>query len=288
MSQSPNILKFCERLKSFHKTTNVGILGILNVTPDSFFDGGQNFSTEKAISKGLKLHADGADIIDIGGQSSRPGASSVGASIEWSRIEPVMEGILEKDPYAQISIDTYRSEVAFKAINAGAVMINDISAGSIDPELLNVVAEANTPYVLMHMQGRPESMQNNPNYDDVVSEVHDFFLNKTGELAELGIQDVILDPGFGFGKRTEDNYSLLANLEKFNDLGKPILVGTSRKSMIYDTLDIEPSDALNGTTVTHTWALERGASLLRCHDVKEARQVVALHRHLCQSKMNQK
>jgi dihydropteroate synthase len=167
-------------------------------------------------------------------------------------------------------------------------MINDISAGSLDPELLNVVAEANTPYVLMHMQGSPDNMQNNPNYVDVIGEVYDFFVKKTEVLAELGIQDVILDPGFGFGKRTEDNYSLLANLEKFTDLGKPILVGTSRKSMIYDTLDIEPSQALNGTTVTHTWALERGASLLRCHDVKEARQVVALHRHLCQSKMNPK
>jgi dihydropteroate synthase len=167
-------------------------------------------------------------------------------------------------------------------------MINDISAGSIDPELLNVVAEADVPYVLMHMKGRPESMQNKPNYDDVVSEVYDFFIQKTEELAELGIEDVILDPGFGFGKKTEDNYSLLANLEKFTDLGKPILAGTSRKSMIYKALDIDPADALNGTTVTHTWALERGASLLRCHDIKEARQVVALHRHLCKSKMNPK
>jgi dihydropteroate synthase len=288
MRQSSNILKFRERLKSFHKKANVGVLGILNVTPDSFFDGGQSFSVEKAIAKGLALKDEGAEIIDIGGQSSRPGASSVGAKEEWSRIEPVLEGILETDPYAHISIDTYRSEVAYKAINAGAVMINDISSGTLDPELLNVVAEGDVPYVLMHMSGRPDNMQNNPKYVDVVSEVYDFFLKKTEELSLLGIEDIILDPGFGFGKRTEDNYALLSNLEKFTDLDKPILVGTSRKSMIYKVLNIEPSDALNGTTVTHTWALERGASLLRCHDVKEARQVIALHRHLCKSKMNPK
>ena len=167
-------------------------------------------------------------------------------------------------------------------------MINDISSGTLDPELLNVVAEGDVPYVLMHMSGRPDNMQNNPKYVDVVSEVYDFFLKKTEELSLLGIEDIILDPGFGFGKRTEDNYALLSNLEKFTDLDKPILVGTSRKSMIYKVLNIEPSDALNGTTVTHTWALERGASLLRCHDVKEARQVIALHRHLCKSKMNPK
>ena len=288
MRQSSNILKFRERLKSFHNKANVGVLGILNVTPDSFFDRGQSFSVEKAIAKGLELKDEGAEIIDIGGQSSRPGASSVGAKKEWSRIEPVIEGILEIDPSAHISIDTYRSEVAYKAINAGAVMINDISSGSLDPELLNVVAEGYVPYVLMHMSGQPDNMQNNPKYVDVVSEVYDFFLKKTEELLGLGIEDVILDPGFGFGKRIEDNYALLSNLEKFTELGHPILVGTSRKSMIYKALNIEPSDALNGTTVTHTWALERGASLLRCHDVKEARQVIALHRHLCKSKMNPK
>ena len=288
MRQRSNILKLRERLKSFHNKANVGVLGILNVTPDSFFDGGNSFSVEKAIAKGLELKNEGAEIIDLGGQSSRPGASSVGANEEWSRIEPVLEGILERDPTALISIDTYRSEVAYKAIHAGAAMINDISAGSLDPELLNVVAEADVPYILMHMRGRPDNMQNNPEYEDVVREVSDFFLKKTEELSGLGIKDIILDPGFGFGKRTTDNYALLANLESFTEFGMPILVGTSRKSMICNVLNVAPSDALNGTTVTHTWALERGASLLRCHDVKEARQVVELHRHLCKSKMNQK
>ena len=167
-------------------------------------------------------------------------------------------------------------------------MINDISAGSLDPELLHVVAEADVPYVLMHMRGRPDNMQNNPEYEDVVREVSDFFLKKTEELSGLGIKDIILDPGFGFGKRTTDNYALLANLESFTEFGMPILVGTSRKSMICNVLNVAPSEALNGTTVTHTWALERGASLLRCHDVKEACQVVELHRHLCNSKINQK
>ena len=288
MRQRSNILKLRERLKSFHNKANVGVLGILNVTPDSFFDGGNSFSVEKAIAKGLELKNEGAEIIDLGGQSSRPGASSVGANVEWSRIEPVLEGILERDPTALISIDTYRSEVAYKAIHAGAAMINDISAGSLDPELLNVVAEADVPYILMHMRGRPDNMQNNPEYEDVVREVSDFFLKKTEELSGLGIKDIILDPGFGFGKRTADNYALLANLEAFTEFEMPILVGTSRKSMICNVLNVAPSDALNGTTVTHTWALERGASLLRCHDVKEARQVVELHRHLCKSKMNQK
>ena len=288
MRQRSNILKLRERLKSFHNKANVGVLGILNVTPDSFFDGGLSFSVEKAVAKGLELKNEGAEIIDLGGQSSRPGASSVGANEEWSRIEPVLQGILERDPTALISIDTYRSEVAYKAINAGAVIINDISAGSLDPELLNVVAEADVPYVLMHMRGRPDNMQNNPEYEDVVREVSDFFIQKTEELSGLGIKDIILDPGFGFGKSTADNYALLANLEAFTELGLPILVGTSRKSMICKALNVAPSDALNGTTVTHAWALERGASLLRCHDVKEARQVVELHRHLCKSKMNQK
>jgi len=288
MRQRSNILKLRERLKSFHNKANVGVLGILNVTPDSFFDGGQSFSVEKAIAKALALKNEGAEIIDLGGQSSRPGASSVGANEEWSRIEPVLNGILERDPTTLISIDTYRSQVAYKAITAGAAMINDISAGSLDPELLNVVAEADVPYVLMHMRGRPDNMQNDLEYEDVVREVYDFFLKKTEELSGLGIKDIILDPGFGFGKSTADNYALLANLKTFTELRLPILVGTSRKSMIYKALDVAPSEALNGTTATHAWALERGASLLRCHDVKEARQVIALHRHLCTSKMNQK
>ena len=280
--------KFREGLRNFHKSADVGIMGILNVTPDSFYDGGINFSVETAIASGLKMKRDGADIIDIGGASSRPGAQSVSASEEWSRVEPVLNGLLDSAPEMNISIDTYRAEVARKAVKAGAVLINDISAGSLDPELLYAVGEANVPYVLMHMRGRPDNMQIDPRYGDVVCEVKAWFKMKISELSQAGVKDVILDPGFGFGKRQEDNYALLNNLCEFSELDLPVLVGTSRKSMIYNSLDCQPSEALNGTTATHAWALERGASLLRVHDVREAREVVALHHHLCTVKSIEK
>ena len=280
--------KFREGLRNFHKSADVGIMGILNVTPDSFYDGGINFSVETAVAAGLKMKRDGADIIDIGGASSRPGAQSVSASEEWSRVEPVLNGLLDSAPEMNISIDTYRAEVARKAVKAGAVLINDISAGSLDPELLYAVGEANVPYVLMHMRGRPDNMQIDPRYGDVVSEVKAWFKMKISELSQAGVKDVILDPGFGFGKRQEDNYALLNNLCEFSELDLPVLVGTSRKSMIYNALDCQPSEALNGTTATHAWALERGASLLRVHDVREAREVVVLHHHLCTVKSIEK
>jgi dihydropteroate synthase len=280
--------KFREGLRNFYKSADVGIMGILNVTPDSFYDGGINFSVETAIASGLKMKRDGADIVDIGGASSRPGAQSVSASEEWSRVEPVLNGLLDSAPEMNISIDTYRAEVARKAVKAGAVLINDISAGSLDPELLYAVGEANVPYVLMHMNGRPDNMQIDPRYGDVVSEVKAWFKMKISELSQAGVKDVILDPGFGFGKRQEDNYALLNNLCEFSELDLPVLVGTSRKSMIYNALDCQPSEALNGTTATHAWALERGASLLRVHDVREAREVVVLHHHLCTVKSIEK
>ena len=280
--------KFREGLRNFHKSADVGIMGILNVTPDSFYDGGINFSVETAIASGLKMKRDGADIVDIGGASSRPGAQSVSASEEWSRVEPVLNGLLDSAPEMNISIDTYRAEVAHKAVKAGAVLINDISAGSLDPELLYAVGEANVPYVLMHMRGRPDNMQIDPRYGDVVSEVKAWFKMKISELSQAGVKDVILDPGFGFGKRQEDNYALLNNLCEFSELDLPVLVGTSRKSLIYNALDCQPSEALNGTTATHAWALERGASLLRVHDVREAREVVVLHHHLCTVKSIEK
>ena len=280
--------KFREGLRNFHKSADVGIMGILNVTPDSFYDGGINFSVETAIASGLKMKRDGADIIDIGGASSRPGAQSVSASEEWSRVEPVLNGLLDSAPEMNISIDTYRAEVARKAVEAGAVLINDISAGSLDPELLYAAGEADVPYVLMHMNGRPDNMQIDPRYGDVVSEVKAWFKMKISELSQAGVKDVILDPGFGFGKRQEDNYALLNNLCEFSELDLPVLVGTSRKSMIYNALDCQPSEALNGTTATHAWALERGASLLRVHDVREAREVVVLHHHLCTVKSIEK
>jgi dihydropteroate synthase len=282
------INKFREGLRNFHKSADVGIMGILNVTPDSFYDGGVNFSVKTAIAAGLKMKRDGADIVDIGGASSRPGSQSVSATEEWARVEPVLNGLLDSSPEMNISIDTYRAEVARKAVEAGAVMINDISAGSIDPELLYAAGEANVPYVLMHMLGRPDNMQIDPCYGNVVSEVKAWFKMKVDELSEAGIKDVILDPGFGFGKRQKDNYALLNNLSEFSELDLPMLVGTSRKSMIYNALDCLPTEALNGTSATHAWALERGASLLRVHDVREAREVVTLHHHLCTVKSIEK
>ena len=276
--------KFREGLRNFHTSSDVGIMGILNVTPDSFYDGGINFSIKAAVNSGLKMQRDGANIIDIGGASSRPGSAPVSAFQEWSRVEPVIKGLLDAAPEVNISIDTYSSEVARKAVEAGAVMINDISAGSLDPELFYAVAEAEVPYVLMHMQGRPETMQIDPSYENVVNEVKTWFEEKTTALSKAGIKDVILDPGFGFGKTSKDNFALLQNLNEFNELNRPILVGTSRKSMIYKTLNCQAFQALNGTTATHAWALDRGASLLRVHDVQEAREVVLLHHHLCDLK----
>ncbi|HHZ96024.1 MAG TPA: dihydropteroate synthase [Flavobacteriales bacterium] len=292
MRQSIDNLKNRERLKSFHKKLappyGVAIMGILNVTPDSFFDGGVNFSVENAIAAGHNMITEGADILDIGGQSSRPGAENISAVKEWARVEPVLKGILDHFPDAKISIDTYRAEVARKAIEEGAVLVNDISAGSLDPEILDVVASTQAPYVLMHMAGKPENMQNSPSYESVVDEVYAWFEIKLQELSDMGIKEVIIDPGFGFGKRLEDNYKLLKNLERFKEFGNPILVGASRKSMIYKALDCEPNQALNGTTAIHAWALERGASLLRCHDVKAAREVVALHHHICSTESQNK
>ena len=280
--------KFREGLQNFHKSSDVGIMGILNVTPDSFYDGGVNLSVKAAIASGLKMKRDGADIIDIGGASSRPGSQSISAAEEWSRVEPVIHGLLDSAPEMNISIDTYKAEVARKAIEAGAVLINDISAGSLDPELLYAAGEADVPYVLMHMSGRPDNMQIDPGYVDVVSEVKAWFKVKIAELSEAGVKDLILDPGFGFGKRQVDNFALLNNLCEFSELDLPILVGISRKSMIYNALDCQPSEALNGTTVNHAWAIERGASLLRVHDVLEAREVVVLHHHLCNVKSIEK
>jgi dihydropteroate synthase len=281
MSTNSNIQKFREELRTFAKANRVGLLGILNTTPDSFYDGGKNSSEKSAVTAGLKMLIDGADIIDIGGQSSRPGAASISSAEEWARVEPVIGGILDAQPEAYISIDTYSSKVAFKSVEAGAILVNDISAGSLDPELLPLVATLGTPYILMHMRGTPGNMQDNPTYRNVVEEVEAFFTSTTERLKNLGIEDVILDPGFGFGKRLEDNYSLLKQLKVFTDLGYPVLAGVSRKSMINKALDCSPADALNGTTALNTIALQNGASFLRVHDIAEAHEVRTLHNHLC-------
>lgn len=283
MTSRSNISKFREELQRFSKLEAVGLLGILNITPDSFYDGGMNTSIKETISKAKEMISQGATIIDIGGQSSRPGAETVGADAEWSRVEPILKGILDCRPETFISIDTYHAKVADKALQNGAVLVNDISAGKIDPELHNVVASYNSPYVLMHMKGTPETMQINPSYDHPTEEVLEFFKDQTTHLNSLGIKDIILDPGFGFGKRISDNYNLLKNLNTFTSLGYPVLAGISRKSMIYKALGNSPAEALNGTTALNAIALQNGASLLRVHDIAEANEVIKLHKAITTS-----
>lgn len=249
------------------------LMAVVNCTPDSFYAGSRGGTVAHATA----LWDEGADFIDLGGASTRPGATEVSAAEEWERIRPVLEGVLAARPAARISVDTFRAEVARKAVEAGAVLINDISGGTYDPEMYAAVAAAGVPYVLTHVQGTPATMQAAPHYEDVVMEVHKGLGSRLAEAREAGIGDVLLDVGFGFGKTTEHNYALLANLDLFHSLGAPLLVGVSRKSMVYKPLQITPEAALNGTTALHAWALERGAHVLRVHDVAAAREVLTLH-----------
>lgn len=252
------------------------VMGILNVTPDSFYDGGKYTSDRAIMNQVERMLSEGADLIDVGGMSSRPGAVLIDEELEVKRVIPVVRSILTHFPNTLISVDTVRSSVAREAAAAGAVMINDISAGKFDAKMCSTVAELQLPYVLMHMQGSPEDMQHNPEYSQVTVEVLDFFIQKLGELRALGVKDVILDPGFGFGKTVAHNYQLLTNLSAFSMLDCPVLVGLSRKSMICKVLEVNPSKALNGTTALHMVALQNGARLLRVHDVKEARETISL------------
>lgn len=258
------------------------IMGVLNVTPDSFFDGGKYENVKALLQQVGKMISAGAMIIDVGGMSSRPGAEIINVSEELSRVIPIIEQIKEHFPAIIISIDTVRSEVARQSVAAGASIINDISAGSIDDQMFETVAELNVPYILMHMQGKPEDMQQDPDYQDVTKNVLDFFIEKIRELRALGVKDIILDPGFGFGKTIQHNYQLLQNFAIFKILDLSLLAGISRKSMIYKVLGSTPEEALNGTTVLNTLALERGAKILRVHDVKEAKETITLWKQLNQ------
>lgn len=253
------------------------IMGILNITPDSFFDGGR-YQTEKALLTQVeKMLSEGADIIDIGGMSSRPGAKLIPIAEELNRVLPAVHAILKEHPKTILSIDTVRSEVAKQTIGAGAAIINDISAGTIDPEMFKIIGEINCPYILMHIQGIPENMQTSVNYDGhVVTTVLDFLIKKMGQLRALEVKDIVIDPGFGFGKTVDHNYELLKNLSSFRILEVPILVGLSRKSMIHKLLEITPETALNGTTALHFAALENNAKILRVHDVREAKETLML------------
>lgn len=252
------------------------VMGILNVTPDSFYDGGQHLQQTTILRKVEQMLSEGASIIDIGGMSSRPGANIISVEEELKRVLPVIQLILQNHPTAIISIDTVHTKVAREAIAIGASLVNDISAGQIDKNMYKSVAELGVPYVLMHMQGRPNNMQQLPTYEDVTLTVLDFLIQEVGKLRALGVKDIIVDPGFGFGKSSSHNFQLLKKLHIFKILDVPILVGLSRKSMIYKTLGISPKEALNGTSVLHLAALQQGASMLRVHDVKEAVETIKL------------
>jgi len=259
---------------------NPVVMGILNVTPDSFYDGGK-FTGEAAILQQVeKMLSEGASIIDIGGMSSRPGAETISESEELSRVLPPIESIVQRFPEAILSLDTWRSEVARQGVAAGVQIINDISAGQFDETFYQTVADLQVPYVLMHMQGTPKTMQQNPDYEDVVREVLDFMIGEVGKLRALGVKDIVVDPGFGFGKTVEHNYQLLKNMHVFQILDLPVLAGVSRKSMICKVLKVNPSAALNGTTALHMIALQQGAKILRTHDVREAVEAIQLWRQL--------
>lgn len=254
----------------------VRIMGILNLTPDSFYASSRIGLVSEGLHRAERMLHEGADILDLGAQSSRPGSELLDASEELKRLLPLLEAILKEFPEAIVSIDTFYSKVAEVASQSGASLINDISSGEMDPEMLPTVGRLKLPYIAMHMQGTPRTMQQQPAYSDVVQEVLDYFIGKLEQCRAHGIVDVILDPGFGFGKTLEHNYRLLARLEAFHMLGRPLLAGLSRKSMIYQLLHTSPEQALNGTSALHMAALLKGVQLLRVHDVAAAREVVQL------------
>ena len=256
--------------------TTPKVMGILNVTPNSFFDGGMYKSDSEMLSRVEKMLNEGATFIDIGAYSSKPSAEFVSEEEELQRIVPIVQLILEHYPETLISIDTFRSEVAKTCIENGAAIINDISAGILDYKMLETIAKYNVPYIMMHMRGTPQTMQTMTNYDNIVKEILFYFSERIAQARSLGINDLIVDPGFGFAKTLEQNFEVLQKMELFEMLELPLLAGFSRKSMIYKTLHSSAEEALNGTTVLNTIALTKGAKILRVHDVKEAMECVTL------------
>ncbi len=251
-------------------------MGILNLTPDSFYDGGR-YKDESIILKQVeKMLLDGAAFIDMGAYSSRPGAEHVPEDEELLRMLPILELILKNFPETLVSIDTFRSKVASESLQRGAALINDISAGNLDANMFATIAQYQVPYIMMHLKGTPQSMQKKAVYDDLIKDLRYYFSEKMGKATEHKINDVIIDPGFGFAKTTEQNYTLLNHLDLFKTFEVPLLIGLSRKSMIYKVLKSSPKEALNGSTALHTVALLKGANILRVHDVKEAKECVML------------
>lgn len=252
------------------------IMGILNTTPDSFFDGGLYNSVDNALARAEKMLNEGADILDVGGYSTRPGAAVITESEEIERTTKVIAHIKKHLPQAIISVDTFRASVAKACIDAGAAIVNDISAGDDDAQMIPYIAQTNVPYILMHKQGTPQTMQKAPQYTNVVQEVVDYLVKKVALLHSMGVNDIVIDPGFGFGKTVEHNYQLLKHLNAFSVCDVPILAGISRKSLINKVLNTKADEALNGTTVLNTIALLNGAHILRVHDVKEAKEAITL------------
>ncbi|MDB5191721.1 MAG: folP [Segetibacter sp.] len=252
------------------------IMGIINVTPDSFYSGSRIKGTDAVLEQARKMLDEGATIVDIGGQSSRPGSQQLSVDEELQRVIPAIETINKHFPSAIISIDTYYARVAREAIHSGASIVNDISSAALDEAMLETVAALKVPYIIMHMQGTPQTMQQSPSYENVTREVLDYFIRKIEQCRLAGINDVIIDPGFGFGKTIQHNFQLLRELSVFTILERPILAGLSRKGTVYKTLGTTAEEALNGTTVLNTIALLNGAKILRVHDVKEAAEAIKL------------
>ena len=252
------------------------VMGILNVTPNSFYDGGKLKTDKDILLLAEKMITEGADFIDIGGMSTKPNAEEISVTEELKRVLPVIQLLQQNFPATILSLDTYRAVVAKAGIEAGVGIINDISAGMFDNDMFQIVAAHQVPYIMMHIQGTPQTMQQNPQYENVVQEVLQYFIQKTAAAQQTGINDIIIDVGFGFGKTLAHNYTLLKYLNDLSILNKPLLVGLSRKSMICKLLEVKPSEALNGTTALNTLALLNGAAILRVHDVKEAKEVIKI------------
>lgn len=252
------------------------VMGVLNLTPDSFFDGGMYKDEDQIIARVKKMILDGAAIIDVGAYSSKPNAASVSVEEEKKRLLPVIKLLIKQFSNLIISVDTFRAEIANLAVNEGAAIINDISAGVLDANMFKTIAELQVPYIMMHMRGNPQTMQSLTNYENLTQELIYYFSERMNKARDLGINDLVIDPGFGFAKTREQNFELLNKLELFSVLDCPVLVGVSRKSMVYKTLDITPQDALNGTTVLNTIALQKGAKIIRVHDVKDAVEAIKL------------
>ncbi|RQO32405.1 dihydropteroate synthase [Taibaiella sp. KBW10] len=256
------------------------VMGILNATPDSFYTKGKNNTTAGLLEQAAQMLAAGATILDVGGVSTRPKAPEVSLEEELNRVIPLIKAIKVHFPKALISIDTFRAAVAREAVAAGAAIVNDISGGTMDPEMLQTIADLKVSYILTHIKGTPADMQEAPAYDDVVLDVMDFFIEKLQLLASFGVKDVILDVGFGFGKTLAHNYTLLQHMDAFAILNRPVLMGISRKSMVYKVLNSNAANALNGTTALHSIGLLKGAQILRVHDVQEAVETISLHKML--------